>query len=194
MRTGILTGVMLPSLATLATLGALATLASPAARAAAPAATSAPAELEPLAFLIGEWPASGAGQPGAGTGAATFTRGVQDKVIVRASYADYPAAGGKPASRHDDLMVIYAAPGGGARADYYDSEGHVIRYIVQSPAPGQAIFLSEAAAGGPRFRLSYTLAAPGVLKGEFAIAPPGTPEAFKPYLAWESHKKAEGAK
>jgi hypothetical protein len=156
--------------------------------------SAAPAELEPFAFLIGEWPASGAGQPGAATGAATFTRGVQDKVIVRTSYADYPAAGDKPASRHDDLMVIYAAPGGGARADYYDSEGHVIRYAVQSPAPGQAIFLSDAAGGGPRFRLGYTLTAPDVLKGEFAIAPPGTPEAFKPYLTWESHKKGEGAK
>jgi hypothetical protein len=162
---------------------------------AAPAATSAPVELEPFAFLIGEWPASGTGQPGAGTGTATFTRGVQDKVIVRASYADYPAAAGKPASRHDDLMVIYAAPGGGARADYYDSEGHVIHYVVQSTAPGQAVFLSDAAAGGgPRFRLAYTLASPGVLKGEFAIAPPGTPETFKPYLTWESHKKTEGAK
>jgi hypothetical protein len=160
-----------------------------------PATTSAPAGLEPFAFLVGEWPATGTGQPGAGTGTATFTRGVQDKVIVRTSFADYPAAGDKPASRHDDLMVIYAAPGGGTRADYYDSEGHVIRYVVQSPAPGQAVFLSDAAAGGgPRFRLAYTLAAPGVLKGEFAIAPPGAPEAFKPYLTWESHKKGEGTK
>ena len=180
-------------------LAALTMLPGPATRAAGPpvaaaAATTAPAELEPFAFLVGEWPSTGAGQPGAGTGAATFTRGVQDKVIVRASYADYPAAAGKPASRHDDLMVIYAAPGGGARADYYDSEGHVIRYVVQSPAPGQAIFLSEAAAGAPRFRLGYTLAAPGVLKGEFAIAPPGSPDTFKPYLTWESHRKGEGAK
>jgi hypothetical protein len=190
----------------IAALAVPATLAASAARAAAPPAAGAPAaapapaaatpaELEPLAFLVGEWPAAGTGQPGAGTGVATFTRGVQDKVIVRTSYADYPAAGDKPATRHDDLMVIYAAPGGGARADYYDSEGHVIRYAVQSTAPGQAVFLSDAAAGGgPRFRLAYTLTAPGVLKGEFAIAPPGTPDAFKPYLTWESHKKGEGAK
>lgn len=188
MRAGISAGVMLMMSAMLAAL------AGPAAHAAAPATTAAPAELEPFAFLVGEWPATGAGQPGAGTGTATFTRGVQDKVIVRTSFADYPAANGKPASRHDDLMVIYAAPGGGVRADYYDSEGHVIRYSVQSPAPGQAVFLSEAAGGGPRFRLGYTLAAPGVLKGEFAVAQPGGPEVFKPYLTWESHKKTEGVK
>jgi len=173
----------------------LAAFAGSAAHAAeSPVQTSAPADLEPLAFLLGEWPASGAGQSGAGTGVATFTRGVQDKVILRTSYAEYPAAAGKPASRHDDLMVIYSAPGGGARADYYDSEGHVIRYVVQSPAPGQAVFLSEATAGAPRFRIAYTLTAPGVLKGEFAIAPPGSPEAFKPYLAWESHREGNGAK
>ena len=175
---------------TVAMFTMLAALAGPDVRAAAPAASA----LEPFAFLVGEWPSTGSGQPGAGTGTATFARSLQDKVIVRTSHAEYPAAGDKPATRHDDLMVIYAAPGGGARADYYDSEGHVIRYAVQSPAPGQAIFLGDAAGGGPRFRLAYTLAAPGVLKGEFAIAPPGTPEAFKPYLTWESHKKGEGAK
>ena len=184
----------IPAGLTIAAFAALAMLSGLATRAAAPPVAGAPAGLAPLAFLVGEWPATGTGQPGAGTGTATFARSLQDKVIVRTSFADYPAAGDKPASRHDDLMVIYAAPGGGARADYYDSEGHVIRYAVQSPAPGQALFLSDAVAGGPRFRLAYTLTAPGVLKGEFAIAPPGAPEAFKPYLTWESHKKGEGVK
>ena len=36
--------------------------------------------------------------------------------------------------------------------------------------------------------LLAALPGPGVLKGEFAIAPPGSPEAFKPHLAWESHR------
>jgi hypothetical protein len=147
-----------------------------------------PAGLQPLAFLVGEWPSSGAGQPGVASGSAVFARGLQDRVIVRTSYAEYAAAAGQPASRHDDLMIIYAAPEGGARADYYDNEGHVIRYAVQSPGPGRAVFLSEAVAGQPRFRLSYTLPPSGVLEGEFAIAPPGAPEDFKPYLHWESRK------
>jgi hypothetical protein len=152
-----------------------------------PAHAAGAAELESLAFLIGEWPAAGAGQPGQGAGSTTFTRSVQDKVIVRTNHADYPAEGGKPASRHDDLMVIYAAPGGGVRADYYDSEGHVIRYAVQTPAPNQAVFVSDAAAGAPRFRLTYRLEG-SVLKGRFEIAAPDAPDAFKPYLNWEARK------
>ncbi|MDM7916599.1 MAG: hypothetical protein ACE15D_16640 [Candidatus Eisenbacteria bacterium] len=146
-----------------------------------------PADLQPLAFLLGEWQAEGSGAPGLGTGTATFTTGLQDRVILRNSYAEYPEAEGRAASRHDDLMAIYAAPGG-ARADYYDSEGHVIRYLVQSPAAGQAIFLSEAAPGQPRFRLSYALDDTGELKGGFAISPPDAPDAFKPYLTWGSRK------
>ena len=156
---------------------------------AGPAALPAePRELEPLAFLVGEWPSSGTGQPGTATGRAVFARGLQDRVIVRTSYAQYPAAGGASASRHDDLMIIYAAPGGGLRADYYDNEGHVIRYAVRCPERGQVVFLSDAAPGEPRFRLSYTLAPSGALKGEFAIAPPGASDTFKPYLNWESRK------
>jgi len=147
-----------------------------------------PPELEPLGFLIGDWAASETGQPTGASGAAVFTRGVQDKVILRTSYAEYPEAAGKPMSRHDDLMVVYAVAGAGARADYYDSEGHVIRYVVHSPAPGTAVFMSEVSPGEPRFRLSYRLEAAGVLKGEFAIAPSAAPDAFKQYLTWESHK------
>ena len=140
-----------------------------------------PAELEPLAFLLGEWPSAGTGKPGAGKGTAVFARGLQDRIITRTSFAEYPG------SRHDDLMVIYAAQGA-VRADYHDSEGHVIRYTVTTPAAGQAVFVSDAVAGAPRFRLSYKLQAADVLKGEFEIAPPNTPDAFKPYLNWESKK------
>ena len=145
-----------------------------------------PGELEPFSFLIGEWSASGSGQPGVGTGTAVFARALQDRAIVRTSYAEYPAALGKPASRHDDLMVIYTHAGV-VHADYYDSEGHIIRYSGSSGGPGQAIFVSEPVAGEPAFRLTYKLEG-GVLKGEFAIAPPGTVQAFTPYLMWESLK------
>ncbi len=152
------------------------------------ASAAPPPQLEPLAFLIGEWTASGAGSPGAGTGVATFSRSLQDHVILRTSYAEYPASAMRPASRHDDLLITYVAASGAVRADYYDSEGHVIRYAVSSPAPGEAVFLSDVVSGEPRYRLRYTLGPDAVLKGEFAIAPPGKPEAFVPYLQWESRK------
>jgi hypothetical protein len=114
---------------------------------------------------------------------------LQDRVVLRTSYAEYPATGGQAASRHDDLMIIYAVPGAGARADYWDNEGHVIRYSVQSPAPGRAVFVSEARPGEPRYRLSYALEASDVLKGEFAIAAPAAPGSFEAYLTWESRKR-----
>jgi hypothetical protein len=143
-----------------------------------------PGELDSFSFLIGEWSASGSGEPGVGTGAAVFARALQGRAIVRTSFAEYPAARGRPASRHDDLMVIYAHAGV-VHADYYDSEGHIIRYSGSSGGPGQAMFVSETTAGESAFRLSYSLEG-GVLKGEFAIAPPGTAQAFTPYLTWES--------
>jgi len=86
-------------------------------------------------------------------------------------------------------MVIYVSPAG-VRADYYDSEGHVIRYSVRSPAPGEAVFLSQPAAGEPTFRLSYKLVSSESLDGSFEIAAPGAQEAFKPYLSWHSQKQA----
>ena len=143
--------------------------------------SASPPELEPLSFLIGEWPSTGTGKPGEGKGTAVFSRSLQDRVILRTSFAQYPAA------RHDDLMIIYVAQGA-LRADYHDSEGHVIRYAVTSPAPGQAVFVSDPATGAPRFRLTYKLQSADVLKGEFEIAPPNAPDTFKPYLNWESRK------
>jgi hypothetical protein len=145
-----------------------------------------PVELQPFTFLIGEWEAAGSGQPGASLGTAVFSRGLQGRVILRTSYAEYPPADGNGGSRHDDLMVIYVGDGGAVRADYYDNEGHVIRYAVESPAAGRAVFSSDPAGGGPRFRLSYKLQADGGLDGEFEIAPPGAPDAFKSYLTWHS--------
>jgi len=145
-----------------------------------------PAELRPLAFLIGEWDSSGGGQPGSGAGTAVFSRSLQDRVIVRTSFAEYPASGGMPPTRHDDFMIIYATPAG-VRADYYDSEGHVIRYGVTSPAAGRAVFLSALGIGEPTYRLTYTLTPNGIMEGEFEIADPGT-TAFKPYLTWQSRR------
>lgn len=148
--------------------------------------------LEPVRFLLGEWQASGGGKPGEASGGFTFAPSLQERVIMRTNYADYPAAGDKPPSRHDDLMVIYATESGEVRADYYDSEGHVIRYTGSSPAVDELVLISNVSSAAPRFRLTYKLGADGVLDGRFEVAPPGKPDSFAPYLAWRSHRKPGG--
>lgn len=153
------------------------------------AAAPAPEALAPLSFLVGEWEAQGGAAPGEAAGGFSFTPELQGRVIVRKNHADYPAAGGKPASRHDDLMVLYATDDGELRADYYDSEGHVIRYSGSVPGAGQLTLVSDPASGAPRFRLGYKLGADGTLDGSFEIAPPGKPDAFQPYLSWTAHRK-----
>ena len=154
------------------------------------AAGDVPKPLEPLAFLIGEWGGTGAGSPGQGAGTATFSRGLQDRIIIRTSYAEYPATATTPASRHDDLMIVFVADDGTVSADYYDNEGHVIRYQVTVKGPGDVSFVSAIAANTPRYRLSYKAAPGGIVRGRFEVAPPGKPDAFTEYLAWDSKKSA----
>lgn len=156
------------------------------------AQTRVPSQLEPLTFLLGTWEPAGGGQPGAGTGGTTFARSLQDRVIVRTNYAIYPASATAAASRHDDSMIIYVSETGAVRADYYDDEGHVIRYAVTAGAPGSVSFVSDVVSGAPRYRLTYTLGSGGVLQGRFDVAPPGQPDAFSSYLAWESRKVTSG--
>lgn len=154
--------------------------------AAGVAAAQSATDLSPLNFLLGDWQAIDTA-PGE-TGRSVFTLRVQDHVIVRDNEASYPAAGGRPASRHDDLMVIYGE-NGSIRADYFDNEGHVIRYAVRPQGSGRVVFVSDAIAREPRYRLTYAVGADGVLNGSFEIAGPGAPEAFKPYLAWKAKKR-----
>src|SRR5262245_9580007 len=160
---------------------------------ASSAAAAPPAPLQSLDFLLGEWTGAGGGAPGQATGKTLFTRGLQDRVLLRTNEAVYPASGDRPASRHDDFMIVYVASDTTVHADYYDNEGHVVRYAVTSPAAGEAIFVSTPSDREPRYRLSYKLAAGGSEAGTFEIAPPGKPNEFKTYLTWESQKVGAGA-
>jgi hypothetical protein len=135
-------------------------------------------------FLLGEW--EGIGNQAGTTGGFTFAVSLQDRVIVRTNYANAPARDGRPATRHDDLMVIYV-DGGRVKADYFDSEGHVIRYVVDARA-GEVVFLSEVRAAEPRYHLTYTPGSGANLNGRFDVAPPGTPDAFAPYLSWTARR------
>lgn len=139
----------------------------------------------PLHFLIGEWVADGPAT--AGSGHFEFNRDLQGNVIVRRNHAESPAASDRPVANHDDLMVIYREAGG-TRAIYFDNEGHVIRYTVEPGGPDAVTFVSEAAAGAPRYRLSYKKLPDGRVGGKFEVAPPGKEE-FKTYLEWTAKRK-----
>jgi hypothetical protein len=139
-----------------------------------------------LSFLIGDWQA--VDTPAGESGAFTFKLAVQDHVMVRTNEATYAATPERPASRHDDLLVIYGERGS-LRADYFDSEGHVIRYAVRLQDANVVVFVSDAGPNEPRYRLRYSTAADGVLLGSFEIAPPASPDAFKPYLSWKARKR-----
>ena len=146
-----------------------------------PDAGPPPDPLAAVAPLLGRWVAEADPKAPGVTGWTTFERALGDRIVVRKNHASYPAKDGRPASEHDDLMVVFVEDGK-LRADYWDSEGHVIRYEVQSPAANRQVFLSEARSGAPRFRLTYTWPQPGKLDLTFEIAPPGAAE-FRPFIA-----------
>jgi len=132
----------------------------------------------PVQFLVGEWHGTGTGGPGDGGGGFSFLPDLQAKVLVRKSFAEYPAQNGRPAFRHDDLMVVYRESGA-LRAIYFDSEGHVIRYGVQA-VDGGAAFVSEGGATGPRYRLTYIREGATAVRFKFEIALPG--KDFQSYI------------
>lgn len=145
----------------------------------APAQSPQPA-LAPLAFLLGSWEAEP--QPGGGTGTCSFRVDLQGQAIVRTNHADVPASEGRPAASHDDLMVVFVEASQPLQADYFDNEGHRIRYAVTAGPDGKVAFLSAAAPGAPRFRLTYSPAPRGRVSGLFEIAAPGSE--FRTYLSW----------
>lgn len=149
----------------------------------AAASAAQPPPLAALEFLVGDWRAVDTA-PGE-HGSFSFRFEAQHHVLVRTNEAVYDAAPSRPASRHDDLMVVYEE-NGGLRADYFDSEGHVIRY-AGSTGPNRVVLVSDPDPRGPRYRLTYSLDG-ATLNGSFEVAAPGSPDAFKPYLAWKARR------
>jgi hypothetical protein len=145
--------------------------------------------------LLGNWEAEGKGTPGSGVGKFSFALDLQNRVIVRKSHTDYPPAEGRAAFSHDDLMIVYREEGSDrTRADYFDNEGHVIRYTAEvSPDSKTVTFVSDPQPSQPVFRLTYNLGDDGRLAIKFEIAPPTAPKQFKVYVegsAYKSEKKA----
>ena len=145
----------------------------------------------PFQFLIGNW--VGEGKEGQGSGYFSLTPDLQGKVLVRKNHAELPAANGRPAAVHEDLMIIYKSEDGkSAKAVYFDSEDHVIHYTVTaSPDQKTLTFVSAPTASAPRFRLIYKKESDDRIGIKFEIAPPGKPDDFKTYLEGKARKKAE---
>src|SRR5205814_3054379 len=136
-----------------------------------------------LRFLVGEWSAEGGGNPGPAGGGYSLLPELDGKILVRRSVADYPAANGKPATHHEDLLTIFIeVEGKTPEAIYFDTEGHVIHYVVEVDAAAKvARFVSPAQPGQPRYRLTYRQTNKDMLAGQFEVAPPGKPDNFTRY-------------
>lgn len=148
------------------------------------------ANWDPWQFLLGEWVGEGGGGPAQGSGGFTFSSDLQQRILVRRNYANYPATTDRPAYAHEDLMLIYQQPGAPTRAIYFDNEGHVINYAVTFFQDGDIItFLGEIQPSAPRFRFTYTKLGPGSVGIAFEIAPPGKPEEFAPYIRATAQRK-----
>jgi hypothetical protein len=143
------------------------------------------------ALLGGTWSGEGSGDPGNGSGGFSFRLELQGKVMIRRNTATYPATKDRPATTHEDLMVVYReSPTAPLRADYYDSEGHVIRYTVAMSADGKsAQFLSDLTPSAARYRLIYTSIGTDQVRINFEIAPPGKPDAFVSYIEAKARRK-----
>ncbi len=138
-----------------------------------------PPPLEALGALAGTWDAQGGGAPGTGAGTVSFAREVGGRAVLRRNVVTYPAAEGRPASTHEDLLVIYAE-GKETKGLYVDGEGHVIRYTAAAGTPGTLVLVSDPGPG-PRFRLTHDWTVSGTLRIAFDIAQPGATTEFKTY-------------
>lgn len=148
----------------------------------APPAAELTEALKPFSFLLGTWDAEGGGAPGASAGTFTFQPDVQGHVLLRRNESSTPGG------RHEDLMVLFAGAPGAVRASYFDNEGHVLQYAARAESsPASAEFVTDEAAGTPRFRLSYRLNADGTLNVKFEIAPPGSD--FRTYLEGTARRR-----
>jgi hypothetical protein len=167
---------------------ALAALALAATAGAQSAPTAAADPWAGLAFLEGSWSARAAG-PGGATidGRYEFRRELGGHVLSRHTLASSHCSG--PADfdclHSDQLVVFQEHPGQPLKALYLDNEGHAIHYLVSTPAPGEAVFLSEDE--GPRFRLSYRLDQ-GTLAGRFQVQPPGQAQ-WHSVLEWSGTRQ-----
>jgi hypothetical protein len=150
-------------------------------------------KLDALKFLIGDWVGEGGGTPGEGKGGFSIHPDLQETILVRKNFAEYPATKDRPAYRHDDLMIFYFdSISNSMRAFYTDNEGHVIDYVVSVSEDGKTCSLvSGMRPDVPRYRQTLNETQPGHLKITFEIAPIGKPDQFVEYIEATAHKTAD---
>ena len=151
--------------------------------------------LDSLNFLEGTWAADVG--PGADpVGSYAFVRELGGHVLARRSPTDVACTlPGSTVCAHRDLLYVYQdSAGAPLKAIYFDAEGHVIQYGIEikhfevaSGRQDYAIFLSDPAALGPRFRLTYerntdTRTDKTEMTGTFEVLLPNGK--WKPYLQW----------
>jgi hypothetical protein len=151
------------------------------------AADDAADPLGPWAPLLGRWTSDADPKMPGVTGGFSFERDVGGRVLVRRNHADYPAQKDRPAFHHEDLTVVFAESGK-VRADYFDNEGHVIHYTVET-GPSRIVCVGDVVAGAARYRFTYQWSRPGQVEILFEIAPPNAPDAFKPYIRASAHRE-----
>lgn len=138
------------------------------------------------AWLIGEWKGEGSGQPGQGGGTFSFQTDLDGKILVRKSHSEYPASGNRPATIHDDLMIVSLDYSGNpTKAIYFDNEGHTINYTI-SYAPNTIVLTSGKIPNSPVFRLTYSLLDNQMVNTKFEMSQDGGK--FMTYLEGESKK------
>jgi hypothetical protein len=150
---------------------------------AAASSIAAGDEFAALGFLLGSWEASGGGQPGDSAGVMTFTPDVQGHALVRRNESR------SPDGVHSDLTIVFRDPTSKAlRAQFVDSEGHVIAYdVTTSTNPNRAVFVQAPTNAQPGFRFTYLQTGPDTLDLQFEVAPPGG--TFSTYLHGAARRK-----
>ena len=135
-------------------------------------------------WLIGDWAGEGSGQPGIGGGTFSFKTDLDQKILIRKSHSEYPAAGNQPKVVHDDLMIIYPDYSGNpVKAIYFDNEGHIINYSV-SYSDKAIILTSEKIQNVPVFRLTYSALEDMTVDTKFEISQDGVK--FNTYIEGKS--------
>jgi hypothetical protein len=133
--------------------------------------------------LVGTWEGKNSGEPGQGEGYFTISYELGGNILVRKGHTVFPGHENQPARIHDDVLIVYkensTTPD---KADYFDSEGHVLHYDISYTGNGIIILTTVPITGNPIFRLSFIKMDNVTTSIKFETALPDHPDDFKVYV------------